>query len=83
MKKKIFPPADLVDFKELPPVIAIRTDGFVSQWCCDCGARHIWHFSVVRDKTPEDDIIVISCFGDESGTKLRKFYERHKRRRGR
>lgn len=79
-KMKVF---SAMDFPELPPVVAIESDGFLSQWCCSCGARHIWHFHVVRGKKSEDDFIVISGFGDETGTNLRRFYKRHKGRRRR
>jgi len=71
MSKKRF------DFPELPAFMMIGNDGFFSQWCCKCGTRHIWHFHVVRGKKPEDDIVYISGFYDETATKLRKFYERH------
>lgn len=69
------------DFPDLPPVLQINNDGFLSQWCCKCGLRHIWHFHVVRGKRPEDDIIYISGFCDDTGTELRKFWERRKKRR--
>ena len=78
MKKQ--KPLQWLDFPELPPVVEIQTGGFLSQWCCRCGERHIWHFSVRRGKRPEDDSVFISGFPDQTGSYLRRFYARTKRK---
>lgn len=69
--------ANLHDFPECPPVFDLLSGGFFSQWCCKCGLRHIWHLEVIRGRKPEDDVIRVSGFCDETATKLRKFYEGH------
>jgi len=59
--------------------IYIANHGWFSQWCCHCGARHIWHFKIHDgDKTTKGPFLEIDIFGDEQGTKLRKYYEKHK-----
>lgn len=57
----------------------IWNNDFLFQWCCTCKARHIWHFHIVRGKTPEEDYIELSVAGDPTSTKLRKFYEKSKK----
>ena len=56
----------------------IADGGFVSQWCCKCGNRHILHFKIRKgDKSTGGNFIEIRWFQDEVGTKLRKFYKKH------
>lgn len=63
---------------EFPIYVTGDGTGFLSQWCCSCGARHIWHFKIYKgDKTTGGPFIEINMMGDETGTQLRKFYERH------
>ena len=73
MSKKI-----KINFNQLEFPIYIAGDGgFLSQWCCDCGSRHIWHFRVLKgDKSTDGSFIEIDLMGDKVGTKLRKFYEK-------
>ena len=57
--------------------VFIENHGFMSQWCCNCSNRHIWHFKIYRDKKNNDkDFIEISMFQDNKANQLRKFYER-------
>jgi len=70
-----------IKFNEFDFPLYITTDSFMSQWCCKCGARHIWHFIVLRGKKPKDDEIYIDVFRDWKGEQLRRFYERHKKRK--
>ena len=65
-----------IKFKELKFPLVIKTDSFISQWCCKCGSRHIWHFIVLRDKKEKDDEIYIDLFRDFKGEELRNFYKR-------
>lgn len=68
-----------IQFPQLPSPFFIANDGFISQWCCKCGNRHIWHFKIYRANKEEgikEDFIEISCFQDDKGTELRKFYEK-------
>jgi len=69
--------------REMPPTIEVDNDGFFSQWCCDCGLRHIWHLHIERGKNPQKDFVTVSCFGDDSGTRLLKFYKKHQEKRRR
>jgi len=66
----------MIKFPGIKQVEYVPNDDFMYQWCCTCGARHIWHFHIVRGKTPEDDYVAISVAGDPTATKLRKFYEK-------
>lgn len=59
---------------ELP--LYLKNNGFLSQWCCKCGSRHIWHFIILRGKTKEEDEIFLTSFRDEKAEELRRFYER-------
>lgn len=68
-----------IKFPEWNSPLVIPTDGFMSQWCCKCGARHIWHFIVMRDKDERKDEIYVDCFRDAKGEALRKFYEKNKK----
>jgi len=65
-------------FRQMDSVEYIEQDGFMFQWCCKCHLRHIWHFHIVRGETLNEDYIIISCVGDEVGTKLRSFYNKEK-----
>lgn len=42
------------------------------QWCCDCGLRHLWHFEIVRGKSPKSDEVHVRGCADEWATKARK-----------
>ena len=65
-----------IKFPQMPSRQFVANYGFLSQWCCKCGNRHIWHFRIYRKgKTGENDFIEINGFQDNVGTKLRKFYE--------
>lgn len=73
MKKKI-----KFNQLEFPLYIAGDGTGFMSQWCCDCKNRHIWHFKIHKgDKKTGGAFIEINMMGDETGTKLRKFYDKN------
>lgn len=67
-----------IKFNEMKFPLYISSDGFLSQWCCKCGARHIWHFIVLRGKEENDDEIYIDMFRDWKGEELKKFYEKNK-----
>ncbi len=61
---------------EFPIFIAGDGNGFMSQWCCGCGLRHIWHFKIHKgDKKTGGAFIEINMMQDDMGTKLRKQYE--------
>lgn len=65
-----------ITFKDLEFPLTIKTDGFMSQWCCKCGARHIWHFIVLREKKEKNDEVYIDIFRDFKGEELRRFYDK-------
>jgi len=71
-----------IKFNEFEFPLHIKTDGFMSQWCCKCGARHIWHFIVIRDKNPDDDEIYIDMFRDFKAEELRRFYNKTIKKEG-
>ena len=65
-----------IKFKPMPERMFLGNYGFVNQWCCKCGNRHIWHFKIHRrGKDGDQDFIEICGFQDDKGTELRKFYE--------
>ena len=53
----------------------VANNGFMGQWCCGCGLRHIWHFKI-HEHPKEGKFIEISIMQDDKGTELRKAYER-------
>lgn len=59
-------------FPQMKDVEYIENNGFLFQWCCDCHLRHIWHFKILRGKTPDKDFIEISGARDDIATKLRR-----------
>lgn len=62
---------------EFPVYITGDGNGFMSQWCCGCGLRHIWHFKIHEgDKSTKGNFIEINMMADDTGTKLRKFYKK-------
>jgi len=65
-----------ISFPLMGDVEYVKNDGFLFQWCCNCKARHIWHFHVMRGKTHDDDFVVISGARDFMVEKLRRFYHR-------
>ena len=67
-----------IKFDEFDTPFNIPNNMFLSQWCCKCKARHIWYFSIIRGKNPEDDEIYVDCFRDFKAEELRKFYEKKK-----
>lgn len=68
-----------IKFPPMENPILIANNGWVSQWCCKCGNRHIWHFKIHKgDKSTGGAFIEASCFQDNKGTELRKFYEKLK-----
>lgn len=66
----------VIKFPKMDNTEYMGQDSFLFQWCCDCKSRHVWHFHIVRGKTPEEDYIVITCAKDGVATKLRKAYEK-------
>ena len=68
-----------INFEEMKFPVYMPTEGFMSQWCCQCGLRHIWHFIVLRGKEEKDDEIYIDMFRDFKAERLRKFYEKSKK----
>ena len=67
-----------IDFKQMDNPSFIADGGFVSQWCCKCGNRHILRLKIREgDKSTGGDFIEINWFQDNVGTKLRKFYKKH------
>lgn len=65
-----------INFNQMPSPVYVENDGFVSQWCCKCGNRHIMYLKICKgDKKTNGDFIKINWFQDDVGTKLRKFYE--------
>ncbi len=71
----------MIKFPGMKQVEYVWNNGFVFQWCCDCKARHVWYFHVVRGKTPDEDFIEFSVAGDSIAKKLRKFYEKAMKRK--
>ena len=66
----------VIKFPKMENTEYMGQDSFMFQWCCDCHLRHIWHFHIIRGKTPDDDFVVMSGVRDEMATKLRKAYEK-------
>lgn len=74
MSKGIVPPMARREF--------VDNHDFLCQWCCKCGNRHIWHFTIHRGKKAEDDFIEITGFQDDVASKLRRFWEKqHKQKK--
>ena len=69
MKKRI------INFPKMNNIEYIEDNGFLFQWCCDCGLRHIWNFQIVDDG--KQKFIKIVGTDDPSATKLRKFYKKY------
>ena len=68
-----------VKFPELENPILIANYGFLSQWCCKCGNRHIWHFKIHKgDKSTGGAFIEINFFQDDKGAELRDYYDKTK-----
>ena len=66
-----------INFNQMPDPTYVANYGFVSQWCCKCGNRHILHFKIHKgDKSTGGEYIEVNWFQDNVGTKLRKFYEK-------
>ena len=60
-----------IKFDQVDNPFLIADNGFFSQWCCNCGMRHIWHFKMHKG------FIEVSIMNDDKGTKLRKHYEKN------
>lgn len=60
-------------------ITVIDNNEFWCQWCCDCGLRHIYHFRVIRGKTPEEDKIEICSDRDDWATIAAKTIARYKK----
>lgn len=61
----------------MPNPCYIANNGFMSQWCCKCGNRHIWHFEIMpANKLNLEPFIKIDIFQDDKGTMLRKAYNK-------
>ena len=67
----------MIKFPQMKNPEYVWNNGFMFQWCCTCKARHVWHFDIIRGKTPEEDYVAISVGGDTVATKLRKFYDKN------
>jgi len=66
-----------IKFDQMPDTIIVPDNGFLFQWCCGCGLRHIWHLQVIKSqKKKEPDVIIMSGVSDLKGTQLRKFYDK-------
>lgn len=68
------------EIREAPSVFEVKTGGFMTQWCCGCGLRHIWHFRIVRGKKSSDDQVEISLLCDDLATHMLKQLNRRKKR---
>jgi len=68
-----------IKFPPMPDFLYIQHGSFMSQWCCKCGNRHIWHFYIVRGNEREEDMVELTGFQDNIGTKLRKCYEKEQK----
>ena len=67
-----------INFSELNFPMVLDSPATMFQWCCECGARHVWTFEVVRGDVEEDDSVYINCVRDWNAEKLRKFYEKYR-----
>lgn len=69
MKKKL-------KFEEMqsPIYFDANQGGFIFQWCCGCGLRHIWHIETIQQD--KKWYIKVDCAADTKGTELRRIYER-------
>jgi len=69
-----------IKINQMPNPSYVNSGGFVSQWCCKCGNRHIMYFQIHKGgKETGGQFVEINWFQDDVGTKLRKFYEKKKR----
>ena len=66
------------EIKDMPAQMRIPNHGFVFDWCCDCGLRHVWHFEIKRGKTPSKDEILASSIRDDLCTDLMRKAKRGK-----
>ena len=72
MKKR-----NIIAFPKMRNVEYIEDNGFLFQWCCDCGLRHIWNFQIVETK--KQKYVKIIGIDDILATKLRKFYKKYEK----
>lgn len=63
----------IVKLTKLDSVFPLKVDSnfFLYQWCCDCGTRHIWYFSIT-----DDGKIRVDLARDDMATKMRKELEK-------
>ena len=60
-----------ITFEEMEsPLYFNLMGGFIYQWCCSCGARHIWHIEVIEEN--KKHYIKVDCAYDEKATLLRR-----------
>lgn len=69
-----------LDIPYTKKITVIYNNGFWCQWCCDCGLRHLYHFKIIRGKTPEDDRIEMIIDRDEWATLAAKTITKLKKR---
>lgn len=56
-------------------VIYLDDNAFIFMKCCDCGLRHVYHFTILTDDNDEK-VIAMSAIRDEIGTELIKLYKK-------
>ena len=75
--KKDISKGETIKFEEMEtPLYFNLMGGFIYQWCCGCGMRHIWHIEVIEEN--KKNYIKVDCAMDKQATKLRKFYKKSK-----
>jgi len=57
-----------LDIPYAKKITTIYNNEFWSQWCCDCGLRHLYHFKIIRGKTPADDKVEFIIERDDWAT---------------
>ena len=67
-----------IKFNQVQNTEYVADDGWMFQWCCGCGLRHIWHFTIHDGDKRGGRFIEINGIDDRKGTELRKFYEKNK-----
>lgn len=59
---------DNLDIPFTKRITVICTNEFWCNWCCDCGLRHLYHFTIIRGKNPEDDRVEMCIDRDDWAT---------------
>lgn len=68
-----------LDIPYIKRLTVIFNNEFWCQWCCGCGLRHLYHFKIIRGKTPKEDRIEMCIDRDEWATAAAKTIAKYKK----